>query len=157
MAELPAILREFSHEHLWPEAGRRVSEQAQIFRADQRLHHKLQRQSEYATSDDLFVSRWHGLPTLARYRGCLSRSTVFLPYGLDRSIHLGGTVVNLQTQTPPDYDDYQQHFVVPNGCIDCPGLEPYVGFINWCRIAISTCLSSAGIGVSQVKRQQIFS
>jgi len=44
-----------------------------------------------------------------------------------------GTVVNLQTQTPPDYDDYQQHFIVPNGCIDCPGLEPYVGFINWCQ------------------------
>ena len=44
-----------------------------------------------------------------------------------------GTTVNLQTQTPPDYDDYQQHFIVPNGCIDCPGLEPYVGFVNWCQ------------------------
>ena len=47
-------------------------------------------QSECATSDDLPVSGWHGLPTLARYRGCLSRSAVFLPYGVDRSIHLGG-------------------------------------------------------------------
>src|SRR6185312_2023311 len=84
------ILRESSHEHLWPEAGRRVFEQAQIFRADQRLHHKLQRQSECATSDDLPVSGWHGLPTLAHDRGCLSRSAVFLPYGVDRSIHLGG-------------------------------------------------------------------
>jgi hypothetical protein len=44
-----------------------------------------------------------------------------------------GTAVNLQTQTPPDYDDYQQHYVVPNGCIDCPGLEPYAGFITWCQ------------------------
>lgn len=44
-----------------------------------------------------------------------------------------GTAVNLQTQTPPDYVDFQQHFVVPNGCVDCPGLEPYVGFSNWCQ------------------------
>ncbi len=43
-----------------------------------------------------------------------------------------GTFVNLQTQKP-DYDDYQQHFIVPNGCIDCPGLEPYQGFVNWCQ------------------------
>lgn len=43
-----------------------------------------------------------------------------------------GTAVNLQTQTP-DYVDFQQHFVLPNGCIDCPGLEPYLGFINWCQ------------------------
>jgi hypothetical protein len=79
------------------------------------------------------VSGWHGLPTLARYRGCLSRSAVFyLTAWIDPFIW-AGTVVNLQTQTPPDYDDYQQHFVVPNGCIDCPGLEPYVGFINWCQ------------------------
>jgi pimeloyl-ACP methyl ester carboxylesterase len=57
----------------------------------------------------------------------------YLPAWIDPFIVLG-TAINLQTQTPPDYDDYQQHYIVPNGCIDCPpNLRPYAGFINWCQ------------------------
>jgi hypothetical protein len=52
---------------------------------------------------------------------------IYLPAWIDPLIW-AGTAVNLQTQTPPDYDDYQQHFIVPNGCIDCPPI------LHLCRI-----------------------
>jgi hypothetical protein len=58
---------------------------------------------------------------------------LYLPAWIDPLLPTG-TAINLQTQTPPDYDDYQQHFIVPYGCIDCPPfLRPYAGFINWCQ------------------------
>jgi pimeloyl-ACP methyl ester carboxylesterase len=58
---------------------------------------------------------------------------LYLPAWVDPFLPTG-TAINLATQTPPNYDDYQQHFVVPYGCIDCPPfLRPYAGFINWCQ------------------------
>jgi Lecithin:cholesterol acyltransferase len=58
---------------------------------------------------------------------------LYLPAWIDPLLP-SGTAINLQTQTPPDYDDYQRHFIVPYGCIDCPPfLRPYAGFINWCQ------------------------
>ncbi len=42
-----------------------------------------------------------------------------------------GTATNLQMQVNGD-QDYQQHFVVPDGCVNCIDLHPYRGFIDWC-------------------------
>jgi len=51
---------------------------------------------------------------------------------------LHGVVMNLQMQNHGQ-EDYEQRFVVPDGCIDFVDLEPYInlrpyqGFIRWCR------------------------
>jgi pimeloyl-ACP methyl ester carboxylesterase len=51
---------------------------------------------------------------------------------------LDGVVINLQMQNHGQ-EDYQQRFVVPDGCIDFVDLEPYInlrpyrGFIRWCQ------------------------
>ena len=51
---------------------------------------------------------------------------------------LDGGVINLQMQNH-GHEDYEQRYVVPDGCIDFVDLEPYInlrpyrGFIRWCQ------------------------
>ena len=48
---------------------------------------------------------------------------------LNCSIALG-VATDLQMQGD---EDYQQHYVLPDGCVDFVALHPYGGFIQWCQ------------------------